>query len=130
MAKPLKSANVSTNNILLKVTVPKRIGRKRRRDAEAPCRESTEEGLLGERTVPPIKDGQYLFRSMCDNSGSYQVEAIGTINQTHRFRGTRTVLAESASLCADMARHAGLCHFHCKHAAYAEVPPTYIAFQL
>ncbi|CAD6587677.1 MAG: tau 95 subunit of transcription factor TFIIIC [Alectoria sarmentosa] len=87
MAKPLKSANVSTNNILLKVTVPKRTGLKRRRGAEGPYHEGAEVGVLGERAVPMVNDARYLFRSMSDNSKSYQVEAVGTINQTHRFRG-------------------------------------------
>lgn len=87
MAKPLRSANVRTNNILLKVTVPKTTGLKRRRGAEGACNEGAEVGVLGGRAVPMVKDAQYFFRSMCDNPMSYQVEAIGTINQTHRFRG-------------------------------------------
>ena len=82
MAKPLKSVNVSTNNILLKVTVPKRIGLKRRRGVDR------ETEVLRDRAAPMIKDAQYLFRSLYENSRSYQVEAIGTVNQTHRFRGT------------------------------------------
>lgn len=87
MAKPLKSANVTTNNILLKVTVPKRTGVKRRRGANDPWHEGAETRISGEDTVPTPKDAQHLFRSMCDNPKGYQVEAIGTINQTHRFRG-------------------------------------------
>ena len=88
MAKPLKSVNVSTNNILLKVTVPKRIGLKRKRGVDGRSPEGLETGVLRERVAPVIKDAQYLFRSLYDNSKSYQVEAIGTVNQTHRFRGT------------------------------------------
>ena len=87
MAKPLKSANVSTNNILLKVTVPKRTGLKRRRGAEGPYYEGVEVEALGEQAAPMVKDARLLFRSMCDNSKTYRVEPVGTINQTHRFRG-------------------------------------------
>ncbi|KAF6218984.1 hypothetical protein HO133_005528 [Letharia lupina] len=87
MSKPLKSANVSTNNILLKVTVPKRTGLKRRRGAGGPYHEGVEIEMLGERGAPMVMDAQYLFRSMHDNPKSYQVEAIGTVHQTHRFRG-------------------------------------------
>lgn len=87
MAKPLKSANIGTNNVLLKVTVPRRTGLKRKRGAEGPYHEGVELGVLGERAAPMLKDAQYLFRSMCDNSKSYHVEAVGTIDQTHRFRG-------------------------------------------
>lgn len=87
MARPLKSADVSTNNILLKVTVPKRTGLKRRRGAEGPYYEGVETETLGEQATPSANDARYLFRSICDNSKSYRVEPVGTINQTHRFRG-------------------------------------------
>ena len=131
MAKPLRSANVSTNNILLKVTVPKRTGLKRKRGTEGVCHEGTEVGVFGERTAPFVKDGQYLLRSMCDNSKSYQVEAIGTVSQTHRFRGMRPVSPEGGFLCGtDTIRHAGLRHLDREHAACAEVPRTHIAFRL
>ena len=93
MAKPLKSANVSTNNILFKVTVPKRTGLKRKRGADGVCHEVAEAAALGERASPLVQDAQYLFRSMCDNPKSYRVEAIGTVNQTHRFRGMRIVFS-------------------------------------
>ena len=86
MAKPLKSANVSTNNILLKVTVPKRTGLKRRRGADGPFYEGTEVTESGEQAAM-LKDTRYLFRSVRDNIKGYRIEAIGTINQTHRFRG-------------------------------------------
>ena len=88
MAKPLKSVNVSTNNILLKLTVPKRTGLKRKRGVQSPFYEDVQADVLKERVVPTIKDAQYVLRSMCDNFKSYQVEVIGTVNQTHRFRGT------------------------------------------
>lgn len=87
MTKALKSANVSTNNILLKVTVPKRTGLKRRRGSDSPFDGGTEVRVSGERARPMLEDAQYLFRSMRDNTKSYQVEAVGTIDQTHRFRG-------------------------------------------
>ena len=87
MAKPLKSANVSTNNILLKVTVSKRTGLKRRRGSDGPYWEYTEGSVPGERAAPLPKDARYLSRSMRDNTGGYQVQAVGTIKQTHRFRG-------------------------------------------
>lgn len=100
MAKPLKSANVSTNNLLFKVTVPKRTGRKRKRGADGVCHEVALGGILGERAAPSIQDAQHLFRSMSDNPKSYRVEAIGSINETHRFRGMRTAFpkAETCTL--------------------------------
>ena len=99
MAKPLKSVNVTTKNILLRVTVPKRTGLKRRRGSEGPFYEGIETEAFGEQVAPMLKDAQYLFRSMRDNTKSYQVEAIGTIHQTHRFRGMIIVLLRIIS-CA------------------------------
>ena len=125
MAKPLRSANVSTGDILLKVTVPKRTGLKRKRGAVGPYHEDTESGFLGEKAAPTVKDAQYLFRSMRDNPKSYQVEVVGTIDHTHRFRGTLIVLLEGGLLCADTFRYAGLRHIDSKHAAHAEVPRTH-----
>lgn len=95
MVKPLKSANVNTNNILFKVTVPKRTGLKRKRGADGVCHEVAQEGVLGERAAPSIQDAQHLFRSMRDNPTSYRVEAIGGIDQTHRFRGMRTAYTKA-----------------------------------
>ena len=89
MSKPLRSANVGTNNVLLRVTVPKRTGLKRRRCADDSDNEGADARVSGERAAPMLKDADYLFRSLCDNPDSYQVEAVGTIKQTHRFRGIR-----------------------------------------
>ena len=75
MSKPLRSANVGTNNVLLRVTVPKRTGLKRRRCADDSDNEGADARVSGERAAP-----------MPDR---YQVEAVGTIKQTHRFRGIR-----------------------------------------
>ena len=90
MAKPLKSANVNTNNLLFKVTVPKRTGLKRKRGADGVYR-----GVLEERAAPLIQDARHLFRSMSDNPNSYRVEAVGVIDQTHRFRGMRTAFLKA-----------------------------------
>ena len=129
MAKPLRSANVSTNNILLKVTVPKRTGLKRRRGADGPFYEGTEITESGEQAAM-LKDAQYLFHSMRDNTKSYRIEAIGTINQTHRFRGMPILFPRLVSCPLIPFRHAGLCHLDREHAAYTEIPRTYIAIRM
>ena len=108
MTKALKSANVSTNNILLKVTVPKRTRLKRRRGSDSPFDQGTEVRVSGERARPMLEDAQYLFRSMRDNTKSYQVEAVGTIDQTHRFRGMQIFLLRFVS-CALI--HSGMPDF-------------------
>ena len=129
MAKPLRSANVGTNNILLKVTVPKRTGLKRRRGADGPFYEGTEIIESGEQAAM-LKDAQYLFCTIRDNIKSYRIEAIGTINQTHRFRGMLIVFPRLVSYPLIVSRHAGLCHFDREHAAYTEISRTYIAIRM
>ena len=92
MSKPLKSANVRTNNILVKVTAPKRTGLKRKRGAQGPCYEGLEEdGAASEQSPHPpstVKDAQYLMRILRDRPKDYLIEPVGSIDHTHRFRGT------------------------------------------
>lgn len=87
MSKPLKSANVRTNNILLKVTVPKRTGLKRKKGAKGPYYEGLDEqnGLTSPHTV--VKDAKYLIRTLRDRPNDYQIQPAGSIDRTHRFRG-------------------------------------------
>ncbi|KAI9722971.1 MAG: hypothetical protein M1812_001420 [Candelaria pacifica] len=102
MCKPIRSQNVKTNNLLVKVTVPKRTGRKRKRgstepysnDVEAPqstpSLKNTEAGELKRTTAHEnsveMKAAQ-LLQSLRDNIDKFKVEPVGTIEQTHRFRG-------------------------------------------
>lgn len=93
MSKPLLSANVNTNNVLLKITVPKRTGLKRRKGLQGPFHEGLENfidpepGAKQRKLGSVTKDTRYLIRTMRDNSTTYQVQAIGTVGCTHRFRG-------------------------------------------
>ncbi len=93
MCKPLLSTNVGTNNVLLKIVVPKRTGLKRRKGSQGPFHEGleniidSEPGTKKRKLGSMTKDTEYLFRTMRDNSTTYQVQATGTIGQTHRFRG-------------------------------------------
>lgn len=93
MSKPLLSTNVSTNNVLLKITVPKRTGLKRRKGSQGPFHEGLEKTIDSApvtkqpKLVCMTKDTRYLIRSMRDNPKTYQVQAAGTIERTHRFRG-------------------------------------------
>jgi len=92
MSKPLDSTNVVTNNIVLKVTVPKRTGLKRKRGSEGPYYEPLDfevgqASVQKREQVDTVKDAQYLVRTMRENPKKYQVQAIGTIDNTHRFRG-------------------------------------------
>ncbi|KAI9767020.1 MAG: tau 95 subunit of transcription factor TFIIIC [Geoglossum simile] len=80
MCKPLLSESIKTENILLKITVPKRIGRKRKRGT---LELGSESGVSGGKGG----EAGYLNRSMRDNVGKYKIEPVGTIDCTHRFRG-------------------------------------------
>lgn len=73
------SYNKKGNNVLLKVTVPKRTGRKRKLGSSD---EFTEDpGGSSHR-----KDARYLLRSMRDNPQGYRAEAVGQIHTTHVWR--------------------------------------------
>ena len=93
MSKPLKSAIVRTNNILIKITVPKRIGLKRKRKAKGPYHEDLdcEDGLDSQKLAPPpttIKVSHHLMRTLRDCPNKYHIQPVGSIDYTHRFRGS------------------------------------------
>ena len=73
------SNNPSTNNVLLKITVPKRTGRKRKRGSDDPFRED-------DSSKSQIQDAQHLLRSLTDNPKSYTVEPLGKVEITNVFR--------------------------------------------
>jgi general transcription factor 3C polypeptide 5 (transcription factor C subunit 1) len=90
--RPIMSHHASAHNIVLKVVVPKRTGRKRKRgsndpfegeiemvDAEAPQNQVYSQSRLDNPKV--------LRRKMQDNVDRYHVEAVGIAKGVHRFRG-------------------------------------------
>jgi general transcription factor 3C polypeptide 5 (transcription factor C subunit 1) len=93
-AKRLLSTAITTNNLLLKVTVPKRTGRKRKRGSSAPflteeeLEQSTDVSSNGGRppTHKTYVDASTIFQSLQDNASKYKVSLAGVIDETHRFR--------------------------------------------
>ncbi|OQE35480.1 hypothetical protein PENCOP_c013G06099 [Penicillium coprophilum] len=84
MARSVQSTSIQSNNVLLKVTVPKRTGRKRKRGsnelfANVPASEASE--------IPPRRIAKDLLRSLSDNPSKYQIEPVGRVERTHVFRG-------------------------------------------
>ncbi|KAJ9316621.1 hypothetical protein DTO271D3_3128 [Paecilomyces variotii] len=79
MARPVQSSSLPSNNIVLKVTVPKWTGRKRKRGSEEPF--TADPAAENERRT--AKD---RLRSLRDNVGKYHVEAVGMVDRTHVFR--------------------------------------------
>jgi general transcription factor 3C polypeptide 5 (transcription factor C subunit 1) len=81
--------------VVLKVTVPKRTGRKRKRGSKGPWLGDIDFSEPGEQTFDGVNicstarldDPKVLRRKLEDNVGKYEVEAAGIIKHTHRFRG-------------------------------------------
>ncbi|KAK7555190.1 RNA polymerase III transcription factor IIIC subunit-domain-containing protein [Phyllosticta citricarpa] len=80
MAKPVMSNFVKTRNILIKVTVPKRTGRKRKRGSDDPWIDDPRPHDAA-HTDPLL-----LLQSLRDNPDNYSVQAVGINHETHRFR--------------------------------------------
>jgi general transcription factor 3C polypeptide 5 (transcription factor C subunit 1) len=80
-AKKLSSTGVQTGNVLIKITVPKRTGRKRKRGSNEPY--TVPPGLPDTR--PESITSQDLLRRIQDNAESYKIEPVGVITDTHRF---------------------------------------------
>lgn len=98
------STNVKTSNVLLKVTVPKRTGRKRKRGSSEPFCEypnATEDAALLADQLPESSlkrnDASSLLRCIKDNPETYNIEAIGEIDRTHRFRGMPDFVLSTAN---------------------------------
>ncbi|EQL30937.1 hypothetical protein BDFG_06691 [Blastomyces dermatitidis ATCC 26199] len=99
MSRPLSSICNPANNILLKITVPKRTGRKRKRGSDEPftndlndVEEASEPASpttsRSSATVPSrALNARALLRRLQDNVGKYEVEAIGCVERMHNFRG-------------------------------------------
>lgn len=100
---PIMSHNAKSHNVVLKVTVPKRTGRKRKRGTAGPwqgdidIRDADVTAFTSSSSHSPsggnvcsiarLDDPKVLRRKLADNVDKYQVEAVGTIKHTHRFRG-------------------------------------------
>lgn len=89
------SHNARTHNVVLKVTVPKRTGRKRKRGSDGPWQGDVEipdvaaasEGKEQVASVGRQDEPKVLRKKLADNVGKYEVEAVGVVRHTHRFRG-------------------------------------------
>ncbi|KAJ5146463.1 uncharacterized protein N7515_001027 [Penicillium bovifimosum] len=83
MARAVQSTVVPSNNVLLKVTVPKRTGRKRKIGSNEPFTDASP----AEEMQPPRRTAKDLLRSLSDNPSNYQIEPVGRVENTHVFRG-------------------------------------------
>lgn len=81
-AAPIPSKLNFSSNLLLKFTVPKRTGRKRKRGSDDPFTEYT-----SSRTAPSLHDGMDAYKSMRDHVSVVQPAVVGVVKHTHRYRG-------------------------------------------
>ncbi|RDL36349.1 uncharacterized protein BP5553_05701 [Venustampulla echinocandica] len=97
MCVPVLSYHSFTNNVLLKITVPRRTGRKRKRGSQDPYvghsgehASSSRDDVSAQtniRSLSRMDAPSTLSQSLRDNIGSYKIEPVAQIKQTHRFRG-------------------------------------------
>ena len=130
MTKPLQSAAVSTNNLLLKITVPKRVRVKRRRKSRESVHENKDAGgdlnRPGQRSM--TRATQNLIESLRDNPTDYQLQAIGSIERTHRFRGNPSFGKPLPISGLTYERDAGLCYVNRKHAVHEKDARAHLTF--
>ncbi|KAF1996461.1 hypothetical protein P154DRAFT_566058 [Amniculicola lignicola CBS 123094] len=82
LAKRIPAFPVDTSNLLLKITVPKRTGRRRKRGSNGPFSHDGTTEQSSSSYVPT----EVVLRSLNDNADKYSVTAVGIINETNRFR--------------------------------------------
>ncbi|KAL8725775.1 MAG: hypothetical protein Q9166_007140 [cf. Caloplaca sp. 2 TL-2023] len=107
-SKPIPSFNSNTNNVLLRITVPKRTGRKRKRGSDGEWQDD-DSGVPSSqrRLLSDPEDARRLVRSMRGNPDRYNVEPVGSVKQTHRFRRLPDFVwsAEKSPFMAKMREH-------------------------
>ncbi|KAL2025081.1 hypothetical protein VTK56DRAFT_83 [Thermocarpiscus australiensis] len=93
-ARPLTSHNALAHNVVLKVTVPRRTGRKRKRGTDGPWEGDVEQPAGGSDSLASpevlsrdrLDTPRVIRRKLQDNVGKYTVEPVGVVNNTHRYR--------------------------------------------
>ena len=113
---PIKSIKVQTSDIVIRVTVPKRTGHKRKRGSDGPFwTPNCSPARLTDGSHPTSGVGSQVkrfLRSLKDNEGQYQVEVVGQVIDTYRFRGLAFLLLITYITCAEIGRFTRLCFLH------------------
>jgi general transcription factor 3C polypeptide 5 (transcription factor C subunit 1) len=111
-AKRLLATPITTNNLLLKVTVPKRTGRKRKRGSSGPFLSEQEiSSSSGGTPEPrnssksPYVDAKTVFRSVKDNATKHTVTPVGVVDETHRFRSKTAHATPTLDLSLTFMKH-------------------------
>lgn len=85
MQPPIESRTVPTNNLLLKITIPKR-RKKKKRTEDGVCEADPADSASAPSTEMTVTEKLRAAK------GNYKVEVIGRIEKTVRFRGRSYVL--------------------------------------
>jgi general transcription factor 3C polypeptide 5 (transcription factor C subunit 1) len=103
LAKKLVSSAIESRNVLVKITLPRRTGRKRKRGSNDPFTHPVE----GETRNDSIAAPDFLQR-LKDNEGKYTINPIGTVNETHRFRNLPDfqMVASDNAIMRELVSHA------------------------
>ena len=92
----IKSIKVQTSDVVIRVTIPKRTGLKRKRGSDGPFWEPNgSSASLPDRPHPSPSVGSQakrFLRSLQDNEGQYETEVVGQVVDTYRFRGLAYLL--------------------------------------
>ncbi|KAF2725202.1 hypothetical protein K431DRAFT_260783 [Polychaeton citri CBS 116435] len=80
-ANKLTSTGVETQNILIKVTLPKRTGRKRKRGSDEAFAEPPQAPKRNDSITAPE-----LLHRLRENASRLAIAPVGMIKETHRFR--------------------------------------------
>lgn len=113
--------------MLLRVTVPKRTGRKRKRGSQDPYVDDPAIQPTASFSPTGSLDARQLIRRLRDNVGRYETEVVGRIERTHVFRGKPLLRQQSISFYhADYRyRHTRFCIFHHRKSLYDQVSREY-----
>ena len=94
MAKRVRSRAVETNDLLLKFSLPKRTGRKRKRGSSdqykfdnASCSGTSSGDQESHKTT-----ALDLLKRIKNNPENMSISIVGSVQETHRFRGDIIIL--------------------------------------
>ena len=104
LAKKLVSSAIETRNVLVKVSLPKRTGRKRKRGSDEPFTHHVDDSNTSNTSITAPD----FLRRLKDNPQNYTIQPIGTVNETHRFRNLPDfqMTASDNAMMRELAVHA------------------------
>ena len=128
-AKRTQAGITQSGNVVLRVTVPKRTGRKRKRGSDEPFEyhdDRMADSTTNDSDHPQIQDSKanVLLKTLQDNPESYSIAPIGTIEHIYRFRNLPDFqYASSTSPLMTKLKHTILTHDYQRIKSF-DIDPT------